>query len=110
MSQDIVDSLDSLRWIAALRFVDPSNLHLLGISMGAVISSVVAAETDAIIRSLTRGPPPRSLSTSYEVGNCRVAQPTTSGRGATSTSMGNASASVLRGRVRVRCLWASQRV
>ncbi len=45
VSNDIVDSLELIRWIAGLGFVDADDLHLVGISMGAVIASVVAAET-----------------------------------------------------------------
>lgn len=52
-SGDVTDSLQLLEHIAGLGFVDPADLHLLGLSLGGVIASVVAVETDLTIRSLT---------------------------------------------------------
>lgn len=53
VSGDVRDSLQLLDRIAGFDFVDEENLHLLGFSMGAVIASVVAAETGKPVRSLT---------------------------------------------------------
>ena len=53
VSGDIVHSLELLAGIAGRDFVDAGNLHLLGLSMGAVVASVVASETDLTVRSLT---------------------------------------------------------
>jgi alpha-beta hydrolase superfamily lysophospholipase len=52
VSGDIAVSLQLLERIVSLDFVD-DDLHLLGLSMGGVIASVVAAETPRPIRSLT---------------------------------------------------------
>jgi hypothetical protein len=52
-SGDIADSLELLEHIADFDFVDGNDLHLLGLSMGGVIASIVAAETERAIRSLT---------------------------------------------------------
>ena len=53
VSQDVVDSMDVLEGIASLDFVDRDDLHLVGISLGAVVASVVAAQSDVHVRSLT---------------------------------------------------------
>jgi pimeloyl-ACP methyl ester carboxylesterase len=53
VSGDIADSLQLLERIVSLDFVDSDDLHLLGLSMGGVVATVVAAETTLGIRSLT---------------------------------------------------------
>lgn len=53
VSGDVSNALELLEHIAALDFVDEGDLHLMGFSMGGVIASVVAAETDKAIRSVT---------------------------------------------------------
>lgn len=53
VSGDVEDSKTLLRALADCDFVDDGNLHLVGASLGAVIASVVAAETDLSVRSLT---------------------------------------------------------
>lgn len=53
VSGDIADSLQLLRRIVDLDFVDGDDVHVLGTSMGSVIAGVVAAETDVPVRSLT---------------------------------------------------------
>jgi uncharacterized protein len=53
VSADIADALSTLDDVASFEFVDPDSLHLLGFSLGAVIASVVAAETSHDVRSLT---------------------------------------------------------
>jgi pimeloyl-ACP methyl ester carboxylesterase len=53
VSTDIADTLATLDDVASYEFVDSENLHLLGFSLGAVVASVVAAETHHRVRSLT---------------------------------------------------------
>lgn len=53
ITNDLADTHQTLDRIASFDFVDRDNLHLLGFSLGAVIASVVAAETSHSIRSLT---------------------------------------------------------
>jgi pimeloyl-ACP methyl ester carboxylesterase len=53
VSRDVRHAHDALATIAELDGVDAENLHLVGMSLGAVIASVVAAETDLPLRSLT---------------------------------------------------------
>lgn len=53
VSQQVADSLEALDQVAALPWVDADDLHLVGLSLGAVIASIVAAETDRSVRSLT---------------------------------------------------------
>ena len=50
---DLADTHALVEHIASLEFVAEDNLHLLGFSLGAVIASVVAAETTQDFRSLT---------------------------------------------------------
>jgi pimeloyl-ACP methyl ester carboxylesterase len=57
VSGDVADSLDVLSMIAASNDIDPTNLHLVGTSLGAVIASIVAAESRYDIRSLTMWSP-----------------------------------------------------
>lgn len=52
-SRDIAHSHTVLAAVSAHPDVDEANLHFVGMSLGAVISSVVAAETARRIRSLT---------------------------------------------------------
>jgi pimeloyl-ACP methyl ester carboxylesterase len=53
VSGDIADSLQLLERIVSFDFVDGDDLHLLGLSVGGVIATVVAAVTAQRIRSLT---------------------------------------------------------
>jgi pimeloyl-ACP methyl ester carboxylesterase len=53
VSEDVADSLELLDRIVGWDFVDGEDVHLVGISMGAVIASVVAAESEVPVRSLT---------------------------------------------------------
>lgn len=53
VSGDIVDAIETLHRIAGLDAVDEADLHLVGMSLGSVIASVVAAECGREIRSLT---------------------------------------------------------
>ena len=57
VSGDVVDSLEVLSMIANSDGVDPTNIHLVGTSLGAVIASIVAAESEHRIRSLTMWSP-----------------------------------------------------
>jgi pimeloyl-ACP methyl ester carboxylesterase len=57
VSTNIADTLATLDEVASYEFVDSENLHLLGFSLGAVVASVVAAETHHRIRSLTMWSP-----------------------------------------------------
>jgi len=53
VSRDVRHAHQVLAAIADLDTVDAHDLHLVGMSLGAVIASVVAAETDLALRSLT---------------------------------------------------------
>lgn len=53
VSADVADGLDVLSGVAGEPFVDAANVHLLGFSLGAVVASVVAAQSDVRVRSLT---------------------------------------------------------
>ena len=53
LSGDILTSRAMVRAVRDWPDVDDGNLHLLGMSIGAVVASVVAAETDVPIASLT---------------------------------------------------------
>ncbi|MFS0732296.1 alpha/beta hydrolase family protein [Microbacterium jepli] len=52
-SGDIRDALRILDIVRGIPGVDGDDLHLVGMSLGAVVASVVAAESDAAVRSLT---------------------------------------------------------
>ncbi|GAB3460082.1 alpha/beta hydrolase [Kineococcus endophyticus] len=53
VTQDVEDSRRVLDVVAALPGVDAQDLHLVGMSLGSVVASVVAADRPAGIRSLT---------------------------------------------------------
>ncbi|KGM13682.1 alpha/beta hydrolase family protein [Cellulomonas bogoriensis] len=53
VERDVRDSVELLDRVAGLPEVDPDDLHLMGLSMGAVVASVVAAQTPLPVRSLT---------------------------------------------------------
>ena len=53
VSGDILTSREIVQAVRGWPDVDENNLHLLGMSLGAVVASVVAAETDVPIASLT---------------------------------------------------------
>jgi pimeloyl-ACP methyl ester carboxylesterase len=53
LSGDILTSRAIVRAVADWPDVDDGNLHLFGMSLGAIIASVVAAETDLPVTSLT---------------------------------------------------------
>lgn len=53
VSLDVRHAHQALATIAGLDTVDSDNLHLVGMSLGAVIASVLAAETELPLRSLT---------------------------------------------------------
>jgi pimeloyl-ACP methyl ester carboxylesterase len=57
VSGDIADALEALDIVAADPEFDPTNLHLVGTSLGAVVASVVAAGTAHPVRSLTMWSP-----------------------------------------------------
>jgi pimeloyl-ACP methyl ester carboxylesterase len=57
VSGDVADSLEVLSMIAASDDVDQTNIHLVGTSLGAVIASIVAAESEHNPRSLTMWSP-----------------------------------------------------
>jgi pimeloyl-ACP methyl ester carboxylesterase len=57
VSVDIADALATLDAITVHVDVDPLDLHLIGISLGAVVASVVAAECRHAIRSVTMWSP-----------------------------------------------------
>lgn len=51
--RDIRDSVELLDLIAALDVVDADDVHLVGLSMGAVVASAVAARSAVPVRSVT---------------------------------------------------------
>lgn len=53
VSRDVVDALVALERVADNDAVDRDDIHLVGLSMGAVIASIVAAESGVPVRSLT---------------------------------------------------------
>lgn len=53
VSVDVRDGLEVVRAVARDERVDEGSLHLGGLSLGAVIASVVAAESEIPVRSLT---------------------------------------------------------
>lgn len=53
VERDVHDSIELLDRIAALDVVDAHDLHLVGLSMGAVVASLVAAQRPQAVRSLT---------------------------------------------------------
>lgn len=53
VERDVRDAVELLDRIAALDAVDAGDLHLVGLSMGAVVASLVAAQTGQAVRSLT---------------------------------------------------------
>jgi pimeloyl-ACP methyl ester carboxylesterase len=57
VSNDVADCIEILDLVAADPRVDPTNLHLIGISLGAVVASIVAAESEHSVRSLTMWSP-----------------------------------------------------
>jgi pimeloyl-ACP methyl ester carboxylesterase len=57
VSVDVADALEALDAITELGVVNPLDVHLVGISLGAVIASIVAAESHHEIRSVTMWSP-----------------------------------------------------
>ena len=53
VTRDVEDSVRVLDAVAALPGVDAEDLHLVGMSLGAVVASVVAADRPAGVRSVT---------------------------------------------------------
>ena len=53
VSRDVRDAVELLDRIPDMTFVDASQVHLVGMSMGSVVSSVVAAQRSDRVRSLT---------------------------------------------------------
>ncbi|MGK9146037.1 alpha/beta hydrolase [Plantibacter flavus] len=61
VERDLADALGIVRAVAPLDIVDDTRIHLIGMSMGAVIASVAAAQLRGRIRSLTMLSPAASF-------------------------------------------------